>query len=1165
MSFNPTNEQKNALDAKGRVLVCAAAGSGKTAVLVERVANYILNANPLVDADRLVVVTFTNAAAAEMKSRIARRISDELRKNPNSSRLKRQQFLLTKANISTIDSYCINLVREYFYKLDISPDFKIADNSILNQIQNNVLESIVKKHFENPSESFSLLLDLLGGEYAERNLKEAVLQIYSFLRSIPFIEPFVENINKMYSDFTFKNSLWVKTIFNYAKLCVDDTINTLREAIKELEQDEALFIPYIDGFLYTLECLLKLKDAILDKDWDKCFKICAKFKPVSLDRVYKYPDEAYKNQFKDIKNRADAIIAEMAKLFFAPMQQIEHDVKYSAPAIKKLMEIVMEFTKQTLQEKKKRNLMDFADVEYAALELLVEYKDGKIIYTDIAKELSSYYHEVLVDEYQDTNDLQDTIFKALSESGKKLFMVGDVKQSIYRFRNANPQIFLNNRASLPLYKEGAKESKVIMSGNFRSALDICHYINFTFRLLMSQNAGQMDYQEEDELINKINFGEIDADRVQLHIINKEPKAKDELEPAYLAQLIKQTVGKKVVKEDDGLRVAKFSDIAILLRSRTQIPVFERVFRQYNIPIWADERGGFLQTKEIITILSLLKVIDNPTRDVALLSLFMSDLYSFTADEVAEIRISNKKSNLYSALVLHSKFSEKSKSFLDDIKLYRQWSVSMPVSELIRKIYEDTGYINTVLLYDNGQQAKANLIMLIEYAKNYEANGVKGLSRFIKYLEYTEKSEGLKQASIISESDNAVKIMTIHRSKGLQFPICIVAHLDKKFNINDRVNVLQKSEKLGVGLKIKDSSRNISYSTIAQNAISIENHMLSMSEELRVLYVALTRAKDTLILSACVENLINTVNKITTSLNLIDGKISPLFVLKTQNYLNLILACALLHPEGKVLRELASRPPIAKPTDGKLGVYLIKQQDICLEQEEKEEVEVKPNLEWLEKLRQQLSYHYPFDKINTIAAKQSASAIAQSAMDDKYWFSAKPAFILGEKLSGAQKGTALHKFMQYCNFKSAKLSVEDEISRLVSSNHLSELEADSLDRQKLKAFFLSSLYNRIEVASFVEKEFKFMVEFPATFFDSSLDEKYKSEFVVVQGVVDNIFEEDGKLVIVDYKTDKVKSLAELADKYSVQLKVYEKAISKVLKREVSELILYSFELSDMITV
>lgn len=1167
VAFNPTLEQCNALNANGRVLVSAAAGSGKTAVLVERVANYILNAAPVVDADRLVVVTFTNAAAAEMRNRIAARISDELRKNPNSSRLKRQQFLLTKANISTIDSFCINLVREHFYKLDISPDFKIADNSILKQIQSKALDRVVARQFEKSDEGFLRLIDLVGAENAERNLKEAILQIYYYLRSIPFVQPYIDKVNKMYNEFTLNSSLWTKTIFDYAKLSVDDMILNLNYSIDLLQNDEALGDVYLDAFLETLASYEGLKYAVDSKNWDDCFKHCKYFKKSTLGRAYKYPDELKKDQIKEIKNLADATFQEMSKLFLVPKQQIEGDIAISALGIKKLLELVVEFSDQTNDEKKKNNFMDFADVEYAALKLLVENKDGVITYTDIAKELSGYYHEVLVDEYQDTNDLQDTIFKALSDNGKKLFMVGDVKQSIYRFRNANPQIFLNNRNSLPLYKEGADQSKVIMSGNFRSALGICDFINFTFGLLMSERVGQIDYDTEDQLVCKSNFNEIEADRVQLHIVNKTEKGRDDnLEPEYLAQLIKQMVGKEIINSSEGLRTANFGDIAILLRSRAQISVYEQVLRQHKIPVWADERGGFLKTKEIVTAVSLLKVIDNPTRDVSLLSLLMSDLFSFTADEVADVRANSRKTDLYTALLLFSENHEKTKSFLNDIKTYRQWSVSMPISELIRKIYERTGYINTVQLYDNGAQARANLIMLIEYAKGYESGGVKGLSRFLNYLEQTEKSNGLNQASVITEADDAVRIMTIHRSKGLQFPICVVAQLGSQLNKNDKISPLQKSESLGIGLKVKDNKRNISYSTIAQNAISIENYMLSMSEELRILYVALTRAKDFLVLSACASNLPNIINKVTARLNLNDDKVNPIFVLKSQNYLNLILASAILELGIDPLMELAGQSTDSKSNDNGFGVYITDQQDVVISDQSDEEFRKEsPDLQATEKLNQQLSYKYPYDKINTIAAKQSASVVAQSKLQDKYWFSEVPSFMQGEKLNRAQKGTALHKFMQHCHMGDAKVSVENEIARLLEFNFLSKLEAASLDVQKIKQFFLSPLYKRIEASPLFEKEFKFMVEFPATYFDSSLDKQYENELVVVQGVVDGFFEQDGEIVIIDYKTDKIKNLSELKDRYSIQLKIYKKAIGQVMDKPIKELILYSFELSDMIRV
>jgi len=1146
MDFN--TQQRQALAASGRVLVSAAAGSGKTAVLVEKVVRLICDENNPIDIDKLLVVTYTNAAAAEMKARISKRLSEKLKENPKSFHLKKQKLLLSSANISTIDSQCIALVREYFYKTNISSDFKIADNSVVSKLENEAIDEVFAEKFEKGEEIFLDLVSVFGGEYGEDKLRENVFKIYEYLCSLPFPQVYIDKITNLYENAD-ENSVFFDIVFEYAYGFVQSKYLSFQKSYEKLLEDEELLSRYGEAFLEVNAKLKRMLELLHSRDYDGVFEMLKYYSNASLKSIRNYSNVAFRDEMKAAKTEAEKTFKKLKDIFNCERKDVYDDIEKLTPIIKEFFAVVEDFSKKLYELKVENNCFTFADIEREVLNLLVKYENNTLVKTDIAKELSDKYYSVLVDEYQDTNDLQNTIFNALSDDGKKLFMVGDVKQSIYGFRKANPKNFLAFRNELPHYEEGSKNSKVIMSGNYRSSEEVCDFVNFLFYRLFSERCGEMYYEQEDMLVPKATYLDIDEKRVHVDIItedNSETKSAEK-QAYHIANIIREKIDNKpIITEDGALRKAKYSDVCILLRSRTEMPTFRKVFEELDIPVWIDDNDGLLEEKEIITLFSLLQVVDNPFADIPLLATLTGDIYNFSADEVALIRAHNRKKSLYNALLEESKNNEKVKAFLDEISEFKRVSVTSDVSSLISKILNKTGYENTVYLYANGENAYNNLLLFKEVAKSFEENSGRGLSAFVSYIKRQIKNKNyLQKAVFTSENDNSVRIMTMHRSKGLQFPICILACLDKSFNRKDSSADVILTEKCGIGLNYIDKNRHIKYSTFPRTASAIECNNASQSEELRVLYVAMTRAKDFLYMigaSKSAKEFIETAKEDLTAYK--DNRFSSDIVINCNNFLKMIMLGVAVHSD-----------------DSKLEVNFIEEVDA--DETEIEEIEERPfDKEKFEKLCEILNYKYPYKDLNKIFVKQSASALAHKEFSSDYDFVRKPVFVINQRLSAAQKGTAMHKFMQYCDFKLASISIADEIERLKQNGKLTEQEAKSLTIENLKAFFDSEIGKKVISNDKVYKEQNFMVEVLADEVYNNLSKEFENEKIIIQGVADLCFIENDNLVIVDYKTDKVDE-TELISRYKTQLDIYALALSQVFDMNVSQTAIYSFYLKKLI--
>ena len=1165
--MNFTAEQQNALDAGGRVLVSAAAGSGKTAVLVEKVVNLISDENNPVDVDKMLVVTFTNAAAAEMKSRISKSLSEKIKENPNDFNLRKQKLLLPSSFICTIDSLCISLAKEYFYKLGLPYDFKIADNSAVEKLKNECMDDLLDKYFSSDDKDFFKLVSAFGTERADENLRNNIFKIYDYLCSLPFPDEYIEKINNIYADFD-ENSIFFDIVFNYTYEILKNSYGVFKKYYNMLLEEPELSGFYGDAFAEISAKFVRAIKLVENRDYNGIYNMMQLYSNARLKAVRNYENTDFKLKMQNAKKSAEGTFSNIKGIFNSSLTDIFEDVEHFVPIIDKFLKLTKEFSEMLYKEKKENNCFGFADIEMEVLKLLVKRENGKIAYTDDAKELSKKYSCVLVDEYQDTNDLQDTIFNALSDDGKKLFMVGDVKQSIYGFRKANPRNFLKNRNELPVYKENSEKSKVIMSGNFRSADGICDFVNFVFFRLFSEKCGEMFYEKEDELVPLAKFSPIDEPRVSLDIIDRVVNGctSTQTQAMYISNIIKNTVDNKpIISTDDGLRKAEYKDICILLRSRKEMSAFVDVFKAAGIPVWVDDNEGLLAEREIVNLFALLQVIDNPFADIPLLTLLTGDIYNFSADEVAKMRVLSKDTELYRALLKYAENNEKAQTFLNDINEFREIASSSSVSSLINKVLSITGYENTVFLYENGESAYNNLLLFKDIAKNFEETTSRGLSAFVGYIKRQIKlGNTMQKSSSTGENDNAVRVMTMHRSKGLQFPICILACLEKKFNSEDSKQDVLISEKCGIGIKYFDEKRKIKYSTLPRNAIAIENSAVAISEEMRLLYVAMTRAKDKLYLVGLNEKYEDIVIDANSGLSLDEkGRFNPYYVLGCNNYLKMLISCAYFHKNSGPLREIVDdNPPQYESMP--IEVNIIEDFDFISKIENSEQHLSNFNEEKYKKLCETLEFKYRYKDLNKIFVKQSASNLAHKEFSADFDFTNEPVFVRHQKLSAAQKGTAMHKFMQYCDFEKASQSVENEIDRLVKNGNITNDEAKSLSIDSLKSFFNSSIGEEILKSKGVFREQSFMVEVPADAIYDDLGKEFENENIIIQGFADLCYFEKDGIFIVDYKTDRADE-SELVKRYKTQLDIYGLALSQTFNKKVIKKAIFSFYLKKLIVL
>ncbi|MCK9478056.1 MAG: helicase-exonuclease AddAB subunit AddA [Firmicutes bacterium] len=1131
MSIKWTDEQQKAITEKGKnVLVSAAAGSGKTAVLVERVIQLITDKQNPITIDRLLIVTFTNAAANGMQIKIHKKLQNLLEKSKENKHIANQLVLLPKATITTVHSFCQDLIRNNFLKLGLNASFEIGDDTQLSILREKALAQTLEMRYENSSKAFEGLVDGFGGKKDDKSLSDIIMNLYYFTQSVANPKQWLETAKDNFCDQGF--DLWSKYILLSLKEEIKGMIKSYDSAIDAIISDIDLHA-YHDTFVAERGLL----ENILFKcsgGWDEMREFICSIKFVTLPRKGKNADDAKANFAKKIRDNVKKSIKNACDTFYSSAQSIKADNIELSEIIGELCSIVWDFTQLYSELKRDRNLVDFNDLEHFSLKLLED--------NEISKQVKDKFAFVLVDEYQDTNGVQEGLFQAVS-TGDNLFMVGDVKQSIYGFRNAQPSIFTQKAER---YRKDPKRGTLInLFHNFRSDDNIISFANNVFYKIMSEHIGNVNYTDGHGLkgVGKSST----QSEVEINLIEKKFEFSDEYsveeqlsndmerEAMFVARRIRKLVEvEKPLIPDESTgktRRLQYRDIAILARKNKGISdVFSQQLDAFNIPFYCeDEKGDYTESFEVSIILSFLSVIDNPIQDIPLIAVMRSPLFSFDDEQLVRIRNMVSERPFYNAVCADNSFE--SKAFLQALDKYRKVSKDEKIEYLIRKILSDTGFLSYVATLSDGETRIANLRLLCERAGRFESDTHKTLFEFLSYLSaMKEHSYSYSVSKTSAQNDNAVKIMSIHKSKGLEFPAVFFVRCGEMFNKTDLRSPLQYDIDFGIGCDFIDIRRGIKYPNLSKTAISQKKLYSLLSEEMRIMYVALTRAQHLLFVSASCNNIEKKLCDWENS--------SPLpYTVALQNTFIDWIGIAL----GEQMRML-----------GKVHVP----HEILAQNEEKPAIETyaadkASDTAYSKEIAERLEYEYPYKDAKYIPSKLPVSRAIGEVMYEVNLktpeFLQKPA-----KMTAALRGTIIHFVLQNIDLSQtdSKQQIQNQLYEMVAKGMLSKDFANVVDIEKLFIFFKSDIGFRMKSSPEVKREVKFFVDIPADKIINDLDKSVANETILLQGVVDCYFVEDGQLVIVDYKTGRPDRA-----EFQKQLDLYAMGLSKALNMKVKETILY----------
>ncbi len=1165
MSFSFTEGQKRAIETRGRsLLVSAAAGSGKTRVLTERVMAYVTDPKESVDIDRFLIITYTRAAAGEMRSRIMDSIAAAAAASPGDRRLRRQQDKCYQAQIGTIHSFCTTLLREHCHLIGLPPAFKVIDEDSAEKMKSAVLEKLLESRYERMGShpGFAQLSDSVGAGRDDRRLAETTLRLYEKIRSHPYPADWVaeqkESLERLPSLSDAAETLWGRVLLQEIQSAALYWSERMDQAVLEIHSaDEKIIAAYGEVFLEDAAVLRDFVRA-LDEGWDRARDFLPPEKFASLGRLVRYDNEELKDRVKAVRDGYKKAAEGFRKSLVEPSDKQLGDMIAMAPAMGALLDLCMDFDRAYSAEKRREGLVDFSDLEHMACELLVDKATGKA--TWIAVELSQRYREIMVDEYQDVNAVQDMIFHALSREGKNLFMVGDVKQSIYRFRLADPTIFLDKYESFSDFDPDSDEpQRILLQENFRSRRCILEAANLVFSAIMSRELGELDYDADAALrYGAPDYPEGSDKSVELCLIDPAMGADDEetpektaLEARYVARRIKAMMESGTpVHEKGSVRPCRWSDFVVLMRSPGgKGSIFHAELAKAGIPVQSQQAGGFFSSLEVGVAIDMLAIIDNPHADVPLISVLRSPAFGFSADELASIRAADKRGDFFTALLAAAENgNERCRDFAAKLAAIRAAAPDLSLDALLWRIYTETELFAICSAMSGGEERRANLMCLFELARSFEQTGYRGLFRFVGWLRRMAERGQEPQRS--AEGDY-VSIMSIHKSKGLEFPFVFLCDLSHRFNKNDsREHVLIHS-KLGLGPKLTDVSRSVEYPTLARRAIEKQIERESLSEEMRVLYVAMTRAREQLIMTAAWKNAEAGLKKLSDS---IQNPMPPALLRSAPSFVQWLASAALLGDGETIrLRVIPGEDIDAAPTD-----------EIC---GEAEAPAATVDESALDSLRRALGYRYPHQKAVELPTKVSATELkrfdetdAEEAAElvkrpEEFEFR-RPNFAAGSaKLSAAAIGTATHTFLQYVDLgkTDSAEALEQELRRIESAGLISPEEAENVDCAKLLRFFQNEAGQLLRRGK-VHREFRFTLLSDAA---DCFGADAAGEEVLLQGIIDCLVEEPDGLSIIDYKTDRVtaEGAAERAEVYRSQLRAYAESAERIFGKRVKRRLLH----------
>jgi len=1205
-----TNEQLQAIQEKdSNILVAAAAGSGKTAVLVERIIHKIIDEQ--MDIDKILVVTFTNAAASEMRERILEAIYKKLEENPENVHLQRQIILLNKASICTIHSFCLDVIHNHFYEIDLPSNFKIADTAEIDLLKQEVLDDLFEQKYTENDKDFIELLENYTNYRGDEALQELVLKIYKFIQSSPFPLKWLQEKLELLKieDKDISQTIWGKLIIQ----AVEDDIQESIMQLETVKSKMALYPEMTKFYQKICEDLIILKDLQNYNSWDELYIKLLNFN-FSKWPVDKKVTNDLKEDSKEIRDKVKKHIKEKtAKLLSCSQEQAVKDLKIITPILEKLANLVTEFTKNFAEKKKEKNCIDFNDIEHFALKILLDENNNP---TEVAKKYKEKFEEIAIDEYQDSNLVQEAILTSISK-GNNIFMVGDVKQSIYKFRQARPELFLQKYDEYKNKEEKTQEDnlKIQLFRNFRSRQNILNITNLVFESIMSKELGDINYNENEYLNYGANYPEPEeiknyAGIAELDIIDlkedesitafegeedeeEQEKVEDDvLEAKFVANKIQELLNSDymVFDKKQGYRKIRPKDIVILLRATSNLsPIYEKELSDLELPVFSDTSGTYLDTVEIQTILSVLKIIDNPLQDIPLVVVLRSSICNFTDNDLITIRLTDRNCNFYEALIktriiCDGDLKDKIESFLEKLEKWKSISQYMPLDEFIWQIYLDTGYYQYVGLLPNGAMRQANLKTLFEKAKQYEKASFKGLFNFIQFIDKLKKQNGdLASAKLIGENEDVIRIMSIHKSKGLEFPVVFLCNSHKKFNMQDLNDNILLHQDIGFGPTIMDATRKIKYSSIAKDAIKLKMKQETLSEEQRILYVALTRAKEKLYITGRSKDFTKYVqdkNKVLEMYESENIKLDAKLMKKANSYLDWIMYVYLFNQgrtiilkgesyklsdiitlnvsNKKDLLKALAKEEVVEQIDlkEKIGQILKNKSD---EENKKSDQALKELLEW--------KYDYIVD--TTLPTKSSVTKIKQEKIkleemlkgieseEVEYKKSYTPKFMQEDKkISNAEKGTLVHLCIQRLDErKDYELKdIQNMILNLVEKEIITKNEADAIDVNLIYQYTKSQLFEELRQAKEVHKEQPFYINIPAKDVVSEAENSKKN--ILVQGIIDLYYiDKNDNLVLIDFKTDYISNESnakeKILEKYKVQLEIYKTALEQALGRKVNK--------------
>ena len=1141
-------------DRRGTLLVSAAAGSGKTAVLVERAVRLICDEKNPVPADRLLIVTFTRAAAEELRGRIAARLAGEAAQDPGSAWLRRQRLLLGRADIGTIDAFCMQLLKQYFAKLDIPPDFTLAEDALAYSLRADALSQALEEAYADAD--FRAFASLYGRARSDGTAAGAVLDLYDFLRTLPHPRAALERFCADYEDGApLMETAWGRVLLGAARDAAASAQELLGSALSLVDAEPAL-AAYAPALESDRAFFTALEESLAAGRWDAAAVRAAGYKAPALRAVRGYEGGAM-DTVKALRADAKKLLETLRdNILICTEAEFSQDRAAIAPMLRAAGRTALRFEELFFAAKLEEKALEYSDFEHLALRLLCT-EDGQK--TAVARAVSARYDAVMVDEYQDTNAIQALLYRCLANDDESnLFFVGDVKQSIYRFRLADPRSFLEKRASFsPYAPAGPRPAAIALGHNFRSAAGIIGAVNDVFAAVMSRRVGGVDYGADECLVPGAPDG-YDGGPMELLVADGARDGDAAAVADEVCRLVRE--GFRVREKDGVTRPCQWGDFCILLRSRARFAQYEAEFARRGVPAAADTGDSPLTAAEVTPLISLLRVIDNPGQDVFLAAAMLSPMFGFSPDDLVRLRTASPHGSLYAALV--NAKGQREAAFTGLLRTLRTLAATMPVDRLCDEIFARTHYFAAVGAMENGPERRENLRAFVAWAA---AAGQGGLSAFLRAVDSAVESGAVLAAGAPALPAGSVAIMTIHRSKGLEFPIVILADTARRFNLRDVYGPVLFHPELGVGMALRAGEGDL-YTTAPHRAIRLAQRDEAVSEEMRILYVALTRARDKLIAAIPLKDAAKTVTGLALGIAGAGGA-SPYRLSQASSMADWLLTAALVHPDGEALRGrfgLATLP-LLPHAQGRLAVRFFDGQQAGEEGAAPVDftrtAPADPALEAA--LLASFAREYPGRPLSVLPAKLAVSSIAHEGAAPVL---ARPAFLYREKLTGAERGTAMHAVLQFADFAAMGRDTPAEVRRLVEQGYVEAALADKLDEGQLRAFLASPLCGRMLAARPLLREYAFLTAVQAKYVQPDVPPAFENQPVLVQGIADAVLlRGDGTAEIADYKTDRGKTPAALVQAYRRQLQLYRAAVEKRLGVRVDKCTIYSFALGAEVDV